>query len=194
MVRFANGAEVTALAVVLSTGVAYTRLTAPGVDEFAGRGVYYGAASHEAVNAVGQDVYIVGAANSAGQAALHFSRYAGRVVMLVRGPDVRRSMSEYLVARIEDTDNIEVRTCTEIVAGTGTDHLTQLTLRTSTTGETEVVDATWCFVFIGASPRTEWLGDAFARDAKGFLCTGPTRTPCWRSSRPASSGCPPVAR
>lgn len=173
VVRFANGAEVTAHAVVLSTGVAYTRLPAPGVDEFAGRGVYYGAASHEAVNAVGEDVYIVGAANSAGQAALHFSRYAGRVVMLVRGPDLRRSMSEYLVARIEETANIEVRTCTEIVAGDGTDHLTQLTLRNSDTGATEVVEATWCFVFIGASPCTDWLGEDFVRDPKGFLRTGP---------------------
>ena len=173
IVRFRNGAEVTAHAVVLATGVAYTRLPAPGVDDFAGRGVYYGAASHEAVNCVGQDVYVVGAANSAGQAALHFSKYAGRVVMLVRGPDLRRSMSEYLVTRIEDADNIEVRTCTEISAGAGSDHLEQLTLHTSTTGETEVVDTTWCFVFIGASPCTEWLGDAFLRDERGFLCTGP---------------------
>ena len=173
VVHFADSTEVTAHAVVLATGVAYSRLTAPGVDDFAGRGVYYGAAAHEAVNCRGQDVYVVGAANSAGQAALFFARYAKRVVILVRGEDLRRSMSEYLVARIEATDNIEVRTCTEIVAGAGDDHLHSLTLRCNAQGTVEVVDASWVFVFIGATPRTDWLGSDYARDAKGFLRTGP---------------------
>jgi thioredoxin reductase (NADPH) len=118
-------------------------------------------------------VYVVGAANSAGQAALYFARYARRVVMLVRGTDLRRSMSEYLVTRIEASDVIEVRTCTQIVAGSGSDHLEQLTLQSSADGTTEVVDASWLFVFIGATPRTDWLGGDFARDAKGFLRTGP---------------------
>jgi thioredoxin reductase (NADPH) len=116
VVRFADGTDVTALAVVLATGVSYTRLPAPGVDDFAGRGVYYGAAAHEAVNCKGEDVYVVGSANSAGQAALFFARYARRVVVLCRGKDLRRSMSEYLVARIEETPEIEVRTCTEVAA------------------------------------------------------------------------------
>ena len=173
VVHFADGSEVTALAVVLATGVSYSRLPASGVDEFSGRGVYYGAAAHEAVNCKGQDVYVVGAANSAGQAALFFARYASRVVMLVRGTDLRRSMSEYLVSRIETSDVIEVRTCTQIVAGQGSDHLEQLTLQSSADGSTEVVDASWVFVFIGATPRTDWLGDAFARDKQGFLLTGP---------------------
>lgn len=173
VVRFADGNEVTALAVVLATGVSYTRLPAPGIDDFTARGVFYGAAAHEAVNCKGQDVYIVGSANSAGQAAIHFARYASRVVMVCRGNDLRRSMSEYLVARIEGTPQIEVRCCTEVAEASGDEHLERLVLRDTTTGGTETVDASWLFVFIGAAPLTEWLGDAFARDERGFLLTGP---------------------
>jgi thioredoxin reductase (NADPH) len=173
VVRFADGTDVTALAVVLATGVSYTRLPAPGVDDFAGRGVYYGAAAHEAVNCKGEDVYVVGSANSAGQAALFFARYARRVVLLARGADLRRSMSEYLVGRIEAEPVIEVRTCTEVVGAHGEDHLRQLDLRDASTGTTETVDASWLFVFIGAAPRTDWLGDAFVRDGRGFVVTGP---------------------
>jgi len=173
VVRFADGNEVTALAVVLATGVSYTRLPAPGVDDFAGRGVYYGAAAHEAVNCKGEDVYVVGSANSAGQAALFFARYARRVVVLCRGRDLRRSMSEYLVARIEQTPEIEVRTCTEVAGASGGEHLQQLELRNSASGQTETVDASWLFVFIGAEPLTEWLGEGFTRDRRGFLVTGP---------------------
>lgn len=173
VVRFADGSDVTSHAVVLATGVSYTRLAAPGVDDFAGRGVYYGAAAHEAVNCKDQDVYVVGAANSAGQAALFFAKYASRVVLLVRGGDLRRSMSEYLVTRIEADDRIVVRTCTEIVGGSGDEHLERLQLRSAVTGEVETVDASWVFVFIGASPRTDWLGGGYARDDRGFLLTGP---------------------
>ena len=173
VVRFADGAEVTAHAVVLATGVSYTRLPAAGVDELAGRGVYYGAAAHEAVNCRGQVVHIVGAANSAGQAALHFAKFADQVVMLVRGDSLRRSMSDYLVRRIEETPTITVRTCTEIVGGGGAEHLEHLVLQDTRTREREQVPAHWLFVFIGAQPQTEWLGDAFARDVRGFLLTGP---------------------
>jgi thioredoxin reductase (NADPH) len=172
VVRFGDGSEVTAMAVVLASGVSYTRLPAPGVDGFSGRGVYYGAAAHEAVNCKGQDVYVVGGANSAGQAALFFARYASRVVVLVRGSDLRRSMSEYLVTRIEEDPVIEVRTCCEVAGARGGDHLEQLVLRDSTTGQEDVVDASWLFVFIGAAPRTDWLGEAFVRDEKGFVVTG----------------------
>ena len=120
VVRFADGTEVTAHAVVLATGVSYTRLPAPGLDELAGRGVYYGAAAHEAVNCRGQDVYVVGAANSAGQAALFFARYADRVVMLVRGGLAASSMSEYLVAPHRGRRRTSTCcTCTEVVAGEG---------------------------------------------------------------------------
>ncbi len=173
VVRLDDESEVTAHAVVLATGVSYTRLAAQGVDDFAGRGVYYGAAAHEAVNCVGEDVYVVGAANSAGQAALFFARYAQRVVLVARGDDLRRSMSEYLVARIDADPKIEVRTCTEVVEGSGGEHLERLVLRHNKTGESETVDASWLFVFIGAQPRTDWLGDAFARNGHGFLLTGP---------------------
>jgi thioredoxin reductase (NADPH) len=173
VVRFGDGSEVTAHAVVLATGVSYNKLTAPGLPELTGLGVYYGAAAHEAANARGQDVYIVGAANSAGQAALFFSRYAKRVFMLVRGKDIRASMSEYLVTRIEEDPLIEVLLCTEIVGGAGDGHLEQLTLRNNADGTNRTVAAQWLFVFIGALPRTDWLGTAVRRDSKGFVVTGP---------------------
>jgi thioredoxin reductase (NADPH) len=173
VVRFADGSEVTAHAVVLATGVEWTRLPATGAEEFAGRGVYYGADPHEAVGCKGEEVYLVGAANSAGQAALHFAKFASKVVMLCRGPDLRRSMSEYLVARIEAADVIEVRTCTQVVAIEGDGHVERLVLGDANTGQTETVPASRLFVFIGAQPPTEWLGEAFARDAHGFLRTGP---------------------
>lgn len=163
----------TAHAVVLATGVSYLRLGAPGVDDFAGRGVYYGAAAHEAVNCRGSVVYVVGAANSAGQAALHFAKFADEVVVLARGDSLRTSMSEYLVARIEAHPGITVRTCTQITAGGGSDHLQWLDLHDARSDSTERVDASWLFVFIGARPQTEWLGEAFARDARGFVLTGP---------------------
>jgi thioredoxin reductase (NADPH) len=173
VVRFSDASDVTAHAVVLATGVAYTRLPAPGLDALAGRGVYYGAAAHEAANCRDQDVYVVGAANSAGQAALFFSRFARRVVMVVRADSMRRSMSEYLVARIEEVPNIEVLTCTEITEAKGSDHLETLTLRDNAEGTTRDVQAGWVFIFIGAAPLTDWLGDAFHRDRRGFLLTGP---------------------
>src|SRR4051794_32992391 len=164
--RFTDGSEVACHAVVLATGVSYSALPAPGVAELTGRGIYQGAAAHEAMNCKGDTVYIVGAANSAGQAALFFAKYAARVVIVARGDSLRRSMSEYLVARIEHSDVIDVRTCTEVAGAEGEEHLERLHLRNSRTGETETVDASWLFVFIGATPRTDWLGDAIVRDAK----------------------------
>ena len=173
VVRFGDGGEVTAHAVVIATGVSWRRLSAPGSDRLAGRGIYYGAAAHDAASCAGDDVYLVGAANSAGQAALNFAAYARRVVMLVRGPDLRRSMSEYLVARIEASPTIEVRPCTEVLSAEGDGHLERLVLRDSRTDGRETVAASRLFVFIGAEPLTEWLGDAFVRDERGFLLTGP---------------------
>jgi thioredoxin reductase (NADPH) len=165
---------VTAHAVVLATGVSWRRLPAEGCDTLAGSGVYYGATAHEALSCAGEDVYLIGGANSAGQAALHFARYAKRVVMLVRGPDLRASMSEYLVARIEANPTIEVRTCTEVLAAEGEDRLERLVLGDTRTGARETAPASRLFVFIGASPPTEWLGEAFQRDQRGFLRTGPS--------------------
>ena len=173
VVTFEDGSEVAAHSVVLATGVSYLRLGAPGVDDFAGRGVYYGAAAHEAVNCRGSVVYVVGAANSAGQAALHFAKFADEVVLLARGDSLRHSMSEYLVARIEAHPGITVRTCTQVTAGGGSDHLQWLDLHDARSDTIDRVDASWLFVFIGARPQTEWLGDDFVRDARGFVLTGP---------------------
>ncbi|QSB14710.1 FAD-dependent oxidoreductase [Natronosporangium hydrolyticum] len=173
VVRFSDGSEVTAHAVVLATGVAWRRLAATGADAFAGRGVYYGAAQHEAAGCQGEDIYLVGGANSAGQAALHFAKFADRVVMLVRGGDLRHSMSEYLVARIEAQPRIEVRPRTEVVAAQGDGRLQRLVLADRAAGTEETVAASRLFVFIGASPLTDWLDESFLRDRHGFLLTGP---------------------
>ena len=172
VVHLDGAPSVTAHAVVLATGVSYTRLPSESVDAFSGRGVYYGAATHEAVNCTDQDVYVVGAANSAGQAALFFRRYAAKVVIVARGSDLRRSMSEYLVARIEADPKIEVRTCTEVVGADGGEHLETIDLRDNVRGTVEQVKAGWLFVFIGAVPRTDWLGERFLRDGRGFVLTG----------------------
>ena len=137
------------------------------------RGVYYGASASEAAQCAGQVVHVVGAANSAGQAVLNFAKVASRVVMLVRGSTLEDSMSEYLVERIRAADNVEVRFRTEVVAAHGTDHLESVTLADRDSGVETDEDTNWLFVFIGALPRTDWLGDAVVRDAKGFVVTGP---------------------
>lgn len=173
VVRFDDGTELAAHAVVLATGVSYRELDAIGCAELAGQGVYYGAASTEAPSVEGQDVYVVGGANSAGQAAMNFSRYARRVVMLVRGPSLAASMSSYLIDQIAAVDHIEVRTCTEVVGAEGDGHLERLTLRDRTSGAEQTVATQWMFCFIGAAPRTDWLDGVVARDARGFVLTGP---------------------
>jgi thioredoxin reductase (NADPH) len=165
-------AEVEARAVVVASGVSYRRLVAEGVDELTGRGIYYGASASDAAQLEGQVVHVVGAANSAGQAVLNFARHAEQVVMLVRGRSLVTSMSTYLIDRIEATPNIEVRCGTEVAAASGQEHLEKLTLADRGTGQEEVVEAEWLFVFIGASPHTGWLGDDVARDEHGFVLTG----------------------
>jgi thioredoxin reductase (NADPH) len=172
-VRLDGGAEIEARTVLVATGVSYRVLDAPGLEELAGRGVYYGASASEAHSCQGDDVYLVGAANSAGQAALNIARFARRVVMVVRADALEKSMSEYLIERIRATDNIEVRLRTEVVAGSGTDHLEEITLADRAAGTKEDVPTNWLFVFIGASPRTDWLGADVARDERGFVITGP---------------------
>ena len=172
-VRFADGTAVDAHAVILATGVAYRQLAAPGLDELTGRGVFYGSALTEAASCAEQDVYIVGGANSAGQAAVYLARGAKSVTIVVRGPSLRKSMSHYLVEQIERVPNIRVRTCTEVAKAHGDDHLEWLTLRDSETGDTEVVDAQWLFVFIGAAPLTGWLDGVVHRDGRGFVLAGP---------------------
>ncbi len=170
-VRFAGSDDIEARAVLISSGVSYRRLQGPGLEELAGRGVFYGSSAAEAAQCQGDDVYIVGAANSAGQAALNFARYAKRVVMLVRGARLEDSMSMYLVAQIQATDNIEVRLGASVVAARGTEHLEAISIAT-VDGSPEEAATNWLFVYIGAQPRTDWLGDAVVRDAHGFIVTG----------------------
>jgi thioredoxin reductase (NADPH) len=176
-VRFADGDSIGAHTVILATGVSYRRLVADGIDRLTGRGVYYGSALTEAAACAEHDVYIVGGANSAGQSAVYLSRHARSVTVLVRGPSLQASMSYYLIQQIAGIDNIRVRTCTEVVAAHGDDHLEQLTLRDNSSGESERVDAGWLFVFIGAAPHTDWLDGVLVRDEHGFVLAGPDLAP-----------------
>lgn len=187
--RFDDGSEIEARAVVVATGVSYRMLPADGLADLSGRGVYYGASANDARSTAGDDVYIVGAANSAGQAALHLAEHAKRVVMLVRG-DSLSSMSKYLSERVLASDDVEVRFHSSIARGGGGDHLEWLTLVDESTGSEETVTANWLYAFIGATPRTDWLGDSVARDRHGFVLTGPDVTalgpdsPRWPLARP----------
>lgn len=189
-VRFSDGTAIDAHTVILATGVSYRQLAAPGLAELTGRGVYYGSALTEAANCKGQDVYLVGGANSAGQAAVYLARHARSVTLLVRGPSLEQSMSYYLVQQIDAIPEISVRTCTEIVAARGDGHLESLTLRDTSTGATETADAQWLFLFIGAAPLTDWLDGVVVRDERGFVVAGPDlassgqRPPGWDLDRP----------
>jgi thioredoxin reductase (NADPH) len=172
-VLFEGSGEIEARALIAATGVSYRRLEAAGLAELTGRGVYYGADATEASQCQDDDVYVVGAANSAGQAALNLSRFARRVTLVVRPSTLMDTMSRYLVERITSAPNIDVRYRTEVVAGRGDGHLEALTLADRDSELTEEVPSSWLFVFIGASPRTEWLGPDVVRDDKGFVVTGP---------------------
>jgi thioredoxin reductase (NADPH) len=168
-----DGRRIAAHAVVLATGVSYRSLGVDGVDDLTGRGVYYGSAMTEAAECADSDVYIIGGANSAGQAAVFFSRYARSVSLLVRGSSLEASMSAYLVEQIAGIEAISVRTCTTVVNAQGDGHLEALTLEDARTGERETVPASHLFVFIGGAPRTGWLDGAVVRDGRGFIPTGP---------------------
>ena len=173
----ADGAEISAHIVMLAVGVSWKLLPADGADALAGSGVYYGAAMTEAIHMRGQTVWMVGAGNSAGQAAMYFKDYAERVVMLVRGESLAAKMSQYLVDRIESTENIEVRLQTEVVACSGSSRLQCLDARSVDSGVVESVPAEYLFAFLGATPRTEWLRDQVACDDRGFILTGPDLDP-----------------
>ncbi len=186
-VRFADGDSIEAHTIILATGVSYRQLEATGCAELTGRGIYYGSALTEAANCVDQDVYLVGGANSAGQAAVHLARHARSVTLLVRGTSLQASMSYYLIQQLEGIDNIRVRTCTEVVGAEGDGHLEQVTLRDNASGRTETVAAGYLFVFIGAAPRTDWLDGVVVRDPRGFVLAGPDlELPLagWNSDRP----------
>lgn len=172
-VALGDGTEIGAKALIIATGVSYRRLDVPGMDQVQGAGVYYGAAMTEASSCRGEDVYIVGGANSAGQAAMFFSQCARRVVMLVRGGSLQISMSQYLVDQIRQTENIHIELNSEVVEVFGQNHLEAISVRCSTTGETQRISTNSLFIFIGAQPGTEWLKGVIERDDKGFLLTGP---------------------
>ncbi|MEU0202910.1 MULTISPECIES: FAD-dependent oxidoreductase [unclassified Streptomyces] len=173
VVRFSDGSAVAAHSVILATGVSYRQLDAPGCEDLTGCGVYYGSALTEAPACQGQDVYVVGGANSAGQAAMYLSRGAKSVTLLVRGESLTASMSHYLIQQIEESPNIRVRARTVVEEAHGDGRLERLTLRDVDTGETEQVDAQWMFVFIGAAPLTGWLDGTVLRDERGFILAGP---------------------
>ncbi len=188
-VRLGRESAIEARAVLVATGVSYRLLGAPGLGEFTGRGVFYGATASDAQSCAGDDVHVVGAANSAGQAVLNMARFARRVVLLVRSAALENSMSQYLVERIRDAGNIEVRLQAEVVAGRGDDHLQAVTVADRAAGAKEEQPTNWLFIFIGASPRTDWLGPDVARDENGFVITGQdllTRKdgPHWSLTRP----------
>jgi thioredoxin reductase (NADPH) len=172
IVELSGGSSLSANCVLVASGVSYRQLDAPGFAELTGAGVYYGAAMTEARACSGQQVVIIGGANSAGQAAVYFSGYAGKVTMLVRGDGLERSMSQYLIEQIAALPNVEVRTGTQAVAAEARDgHLAALTVREGDREEQLVAEA--CFVFIGAAPRTDWLDGVVQRDGRGFILAGP---------------------
>lgn len=170
-VTMGDGRDVSCSAVLLATGVSWCKLDVPGGDELIGAGVYYGAAQSEAQSCKDEEVFVVGGANSAGQAAMNFARYARKVTMLVRGKGLAQSMSQYLIDQIAGTPNITVETGTEITRFCGTDHLQGIELRTP--NGTENRAATSVFIFIGAAPKTEWLPKEVACDDRGFVLAGP---------------------
>lgn len=185
-ITLSDGREIGARAVILATGVSYRQLPAEGCDHLTGRGVYYGAALSIATECDGQDVYVIGGANSAGQAAVNLANYAESVTLVVRGPSLELSMSHYLIQQIEAIDNVNVRTCTVVREVCGNDYLERLILEDQRTGQTDEVSCGRMFVFIGAEPRTEWLDGVVARDDHGFVLAGPDlKNVCgWTLTRP----------
>jgi len=171
-VRTSDGTEVAARAVVLASGVTWRRLGVPRLDDLVGRGVFYGAAGAEARALTGKDVVVVGAGNSAGQAAVHLARYARTVTMVVRGTSLGATMSDYLVTVIGATPNIHVLVRTEVVDGVPDNGLTAVTLADRDSGRCRQLPAEALFVLIGAEPRTAWLAGSVALDDRGFVLTG----------------------
>ncbi|WP_017300127.1 response regulator [Nodosilinea nodulosa] len=173
LITLSDGSEISVHALILALGVSWRRLETPGLEQFTGAGVYYGAAQTEALACEGEAVYLIGGANSAGQAAMYFSKYAKSVTMLVRGESLTKSMSQYLIDQIAATDNIDVQTHTSVVEAKGGTSLEALVLHNSATGVTETVPAQSLFIFIGAVPQTDWLDGQIQRDGRGYILTGP---------------------
>ncbi|HSJ45129.1 MAG TPA: FAD-dependent oxidoreductase [Euzebyales bacterium] len=191
-----SGVEVASRSVLLSCGVSYRRLGVASLEALVGAGVFYGAALGEAAALEGLDAFVVGAGNSAGQAALHLARYAARVTLVVRGPDLGRSMSDYLIRELRAHDRIEVLLQTEVVGGGGSGHLERLTLRDRAARQDREVPAAGLFILIGAEPHTDWLPDEIERDERGFVRTGgeisPDRWPLSRAPAAFETSMPGV--
>jgi len=173
IIKLADDTEISCHALMIATGVQWRRLEAAGVDRLQGAGVYYGGGTTEALSCKGEIVYVVGGANSAGQAAMNFSKYAERVVILVRGDSLASTMSQYLIDQIKETSNIQLWTHASVSEVHGETHLEEISVLCSDTNKIERVPATSMFIFIGALPRTEWMGNTIERDDRGFILTGP---------------------
>jgi len=171
-VTLKDGTEICCHSLIISTGVSYRKLELPGCESLIGAGLYYGAAMTEAMTCQGEDVFIVGAGNSAGQAAMYLSKYARSVSLIVRGDSLKKSMSQYLIAQIEETNNIQVKLLTQVVEVSGKDKLEAITLSNSASGEVETFPTNSLFSFIGARPHTDWLQGIVERDEYGFILTG----------------------
>lgn len=173
VLELSDGSSVSSKAVIVATGVTYRHLPAEGLERLSGAGVYYGAATTEALAAEGRHVYVVGAANSAGQGAKYFSKFADRVTMIVRGKDLSAHMSRYLIDQIEQTPNIDVLPLHHVTRAIGDEHLEALEVEHVESGERRELPATFLFIFIGAEPSHDWLGDSVACDEQGYILTGP---------------------
>jgi thioredoxin reductase (NADPH) len=172
IIELANGTEIRCHALLIATGVQWRKLDVPGIENLHGAGVYYGAAMTEALECRNETVYLVGGANSAGQAAVHFAGYANQVVMLVRGSSLKNTMSKYLIDRIQQTPNISVQYNSEITEVYGSDHLEAITIHCSTTGKTEKVPTNYLFIFIGATPHAGCVEGIVECDERGFILSG----------------------
>ena len=187
--KLADGSEISCHALLLAMGVQWRTLDVPGINRLQGAGVYYGGGASEAIACRGETVYIIGGANSAGQAAMHFSKFAEKVVMLVRGGSLATTMSHYLIEQIAKTSNIEVWTNSSVTEVHGEARLSAITVQCTTTMEANKLPASSLFIFIGAQPRTQWLGDLIERDERGFILSGPDllrdgkRPPGWTLDR-----------
>ena len=173
IIKLVDGTEISCHALMIASGVQWKRLEAPGVDRLQGAGVYYGGGSTEALSCKGEIVYVVGGANSAGQAAMNFAKYAERVVILVRGDSLSSTMSQYLIDQIKETPNIQLWTHASVAKVHGDTHLEEVSVLCTDTSKTERVPASAMFIFIGALPRTDWLAGVVERDDRGFILTGP---------------------
>jgi len=171
-VKLADGSEISCHTLLIATGVQWRNMDVPGMQRLHGAGVYYGAGPAEAISCKDEDVYIVGGANSAGQAAMHFSKFARRVVMLVRGASLASSMSRYLIDQIKQTSNIHVEFGTEVVEVHGEERLETISIQCGDSGQVERVPASALFIFIGAVPKTEWIDGVIERDQRGFILSG----------------------